>query len=114
MDAANAAHAQAVALPECQNGDYTNVWFQLELNRRRRFKKGPLPALITVMALSNLPDEEHLGFHASGPSVPTAIVRTMETPREARQKGVKPGPPSGSAAPTGPRSPGYAPTPRPA
>ena len=91
MDAANAAHAQAVALPECQNGDYTNVWFQLELNCRRRFKKGPLPAPITVMALSNLPQEEHLGFYSSGPSVATAIVRTMEAPREACQKGVKPG-----------------------
>ena len=91
MDAANAAHAQAVALPGYQYGDFTNVWFQLELNCRRRFKKGPLPAPITVMALSNLPDEEHLGFYASGPSVPTAIVRTMEAPREARQMGVKPG-----------------------
>ena len=54
-------------------------------------RKGPLPAPITVMALSNLPQEEHLGFYASGPSVATAIVRTKEAPREVRQKGVNPG-----------------------
>ena len=54
-------------------------------------RKGPWPLPITVMALSNLPQEEHLGFYSSGPSVATAIVRTMEAPREARQKDVKPG-----------------------
>ena len=95
LQAANEAFDKAQALPGYQYGDFTNVWFQLELNCRRRFKKGPLPAPITVMALSNLPQEEHLGFYASGPSVATAIVRTMEAPREApreaRQKGVKPG-----------------------
>ena len=91
LKAANEAFAKAQALPGYEYGDFTNVWFQLELNCRRRFKKGPLPAPITVMALSNLPQEEHLGFYASGPSVATAIVRTMEAPREARQKGVTPG-----------------------
>ena len=91
LQAANEAFEKAQALPEYQYGDFTNVWFQLELNCRRRFKKGPLPAPITVMALSNLPQEEHLGFYASRPSVATAIVRTMEAPMEARQRGVKPG-----------------------
>ena len=91
LEAANQAYAKARELPGYQLGDFTNVWYQLELNCRRRFKKGSLPAPITIMALSKLPDEEHLAFYASGPSVATAIVRTMEAPREARLKGVKPG-----------------------
>lgn len=44
-----------------------------------------------MMALSKLPGEEHLGFYGSGPSVPTAIVRTMLPPREAKAAGIKPG-----------------------
>ena len=89
MDAANAAYAQAVELPGYKHGDFTKVWFQLELNCRRRFKKGAVPAPITVMALSKLPGEERLEFYDGGPPVPTAIVRTMAAPREARTLGIK-------------------------
>ena len=91
LDAASKAFEKASSLPDYQLGTFTNVWFQLELSCRRRFKKGSTPAPITVMALSNLPDEEHLGFYGSGPSVPTAIVRTMELPRESRAKGMTKG-----------------------
>ena len=91
VDAADAAYAQAVELPGYQHGDFNNVWFQLELNCRRCFKKGAVSALITVMALSKLPDGEHLGFYGSRPPVPTAIVRTMAAPREAKTHGINPG-----------------------
>ena len=80
MDAANAAYAQAVELPGYKHGDFTNVWFQLELNCRRRFKKGAVPAPITVMALSKLPGEERPGFYDSGPPVPTATRPHHATP----------------------------------
>ena len=43
------------------------------------------------MALSKLPGEERLGFYDSGPPVPTAIVRTMLPPREAKTADIKPG-----------------------
>ena len=46
VDAANAAYSQASELPG-YHGDFTNVWFQPELNCRRRFKKGAVPATIT-------------------------------------------------------------------
>ena len=85
------AFAEAVELPGYQYGNFTNVWIQLELNCRRRFKKSNGPAPITLRALCNLPPEEHAGFYGSGPSVATVIVRSREAPRKAKAAGVVPG-----------------------
>ena len=74
-----------------RHGKFTDVWFQLELNCRRRFNKGAVPAPITVMAPTKLPGEERPGFYGSGPAVPTAIIPTMLPLARGRTHGVKPG-----------------------